>query len=558
MEHVGVNLVVESPLHVWGHLGASLIKKASSGNSSLKFAAGHTSYSDTENIYAPVLCLEQALRDSFRLFPNFVAGRILLLSCDFRISPTQFYENGAESTPSPPPPSSVDAPAPLPYTINAPAPPLKLQFPPPSSQTSRADPNVVVVVIISVSVICFLVLISVCITFIILRLRRGQKLQYSKSSKQSTHGLFTSEDPDEIKNVESLQFDFRIIEAATDNFANENKLGEGGFGSVYKGKLAEGREIAVKRLAVNSGQGGIEFKNEVLLVAKLQHKNLVRLLGFCLEGRERLLIYEFVPNASLDLYIFDAGKSAHLDWATRYKIIAGVARGLLYLHEDSRLTIIHRDLKASNILLDEGMNPKIADFGMARLFLVNQTKGTTYRIAGTRGYMAPEYVVHGTFSVKSDVYSFGVLLLEIISGRRNSILYRFGNTKTDLISYAWENWKKGTASVMIDQSLVVTGPTNEILRCIHIGLLCVQAKETDRPTMASVTLMLSSQYHCLPFPSEPSSLVRSSLPTSEISTDSGESSGAKRLETGTCNMTNEIVEEETYVNDTSATLVESR
>ncbi|KAK6149805.1 hypothetical protein DH2020_017330 [Rehmannia glutinosa] len=188
---------------------------------------------------------------------------------------------------------------------------------------------------------------------------------------------------EEISTVESLQYDFGKIRSATNDFADSSKLGQGGFGAVYKGKLSNGQEIAAKRLSRDSGQGNIEFKNEVLLVARLQHRNLVRLLGFSIEGTERLLIYEFVENASLDQFIFDPIKRSYLDWDRRYKIIGGIARGLLYLHEDSRLKIIHRDLKASNILLDGDMNPKIADFGMARLFGQDETQGNTSRIVGT-------------------------------------------------------------------------------------------------------------------------------------------------------------------------------
>ncbi|KAK1426129.1 hypothetical protein QVD17_14798 [Tagetes erecta] len=215
-----------------------------------------------------------------------------------------------------------------------------------------------------------------------------------------------------------------MVKAATNDFSEENKLGQGGFGSVYKGILGEGHQVAVKRLAWDSGQGDQEFKNEVLLVAKLQHRNLVRLLGFSIEGSERLLIYELLPNASLDQFIFDPTKRILLDWETRYNIIKGIAKGLLYLHEDSRLRIIHRDMKASNVLLDAQMNPKIADFGMARLFNTDETQGDTSRIVGTYGYMAPEYALHGQFSVKSDVFSFGVLVLEIIAGQKNK---RFQN-----------------------------------------------------------------------------------------------------------------------------------
>ncbi|KAI3743841.1 hypothetical protein L1987_56908 [Smallanthus sonchifolius] len=238
----------------------------------------------------------------------------------------------------------------------------------------------------------------------------------------------------DIHTTESLQYDFSTIKAATNDFSEDNKLGKGGFGAVYKGKLINGNEIAVKRLAMNSNQGDIEFKNEVLLVLKLQHRNLVRLLGFSIEGKERLLIYEFLPNASLNRFIFDPTKRTLLDWETRYNIIKGIAKGLLYLHEDSRLRIIHRDMKSSNILLDAELNPKIADFGTARLFKPEETQGDTSRIVGTYGYMAPEYVLHGHFSVKSDVFSFGVLVLEMITGQKNQF-FRNGENLEDLLSF---------------------------------------------------------------------------------------------------------------------------
>ncbi|KAF8108666.1 hypothetical protein N665_0105s0019 [Sinapis alba] len=216
-----------------------------------------------------------------------------------------------------------------------------------------------------------------------------------------------------------LRFDLGIIIMATNDFSSENKLGQGGFGTVHKGILLNGKEIAVKRLT-RGLEGGMEFKNEVSLLTRLQHKNLVKLLGFCNEKDEEILVYEFVPNSSLDHFIFDEEKRLLLTWEVRFKIIEGVARGLVYLHEDSQLKIIHRDLKASNILLDAEMNPKVADFGTARLFDTDETRAETKRIAGTRGYMAPEYMNCGEISAKSDVYSFGVVLLEIISGKRNN------------------------------------------------------------------------------------------------------------------------------------------
>ncbi|KAL3576740.1 hypothetical protein D5086_022023, partial [Populus alba] len=206
---------------------------------------------------------------------------------------------------------------------------------------------------------------------------------------------------------------------ATNNFSVDNKLGEGGFGPVYKGTLKDGQEIAVKRLSKNSRQGIDEFKNEVKCIVKLQHRNLVKLLGCCIEGDEYMLIYEFLPNKSLNFFIFDETHSLKLDWPKRYNIINGIARGLLYLHQDSRLRVIHRDLKASNVLLDYEMNPKISDFGLARSLGGNETEANTNKVAGTYGYISPEYAIDGLYSLKSDVFSFGVLVLEILSGNRN-------------------------------------------------------------------------------------------------------------------------------------------
>ncbi|KAD7477489.1 hypothetical protein E3N88_00625 [Mikania micrantha] len=307
----------------------------------------------------------------------------------------------------------------------------------------------------------------------------------------------------DINDVESLRYNFNLVKAATNDFSNENKLGQGGFGVVYKGKLEDEQEIAVKRLGKDSGQGDLEFKNEVLLVAKLQHRNLVSLLGFSIEGSERLLIYEFCPNASLDQLIFDPTKCSLLDWEKRYQIIRGVAKGLLYLHEDSRLRIVHRDLKASNVLLDAKMNAKIADFGMARLFKHEETQGDTNRIVGTYGYMAPEYVMYGLFSIKSDVFSYGVLVLEMITGQKNQC-FKNGENIEHLLSFAWESWRNGTTLNMIDPVLKMgSSSLHDIIRSIHIGLLCVQENADDRPTMDSVLHMLNSSSITLMVPSEP-------------------------------------------------------
>ncbi|KAG6768033.1 hypothetical protein POTOM_026929 [Populus tomentosa] len=282
-----------------------------------------------------------------------------------------------------------------------------------------------------------------------------------------------------------------------------------------EGILADGQAIAVKRLSSNSGQGEAEFKNEVRLLAKLDHRNLVRLLGFCLEGTEKLLIYEFVPNSSLDQFIHDPNKRFILDWEKRYKIIEGIARGILYLHQDSQLRIIHRDLKPSNILLDGNMNAKISDFGMAKLMKTDQTHDAASRIAGTFGYIAPEYARKRQFSVKSDVFSFGVLVLEIVSGQKPS--FRDGDDIEHLTSHAWRRWREGTALDLIDP-ILRNESTAGMMRCIHIGLLCVQDNVADRPTMAAVVLMLSNSSFTLQIPSKPAFFIsrRTDQPASSL------------------------------------------
>ncbi|GMY31578.1 G-type lectin S-receptor-like serine/threonine-protein kinase At4g27290 isoform X1, partial [Fagus crenata] len=315
-------------------------------------------------------------------------------------------------------------------------------------------------------------------------------------------------------------FDLSTIARATDDFSLNNKLGEGGFGPVYKGTLLEGIDIAVKRLSKSSGQGLNEFKNEINLIAKLQHRNLVKLLGSCIQENEKMLIYEYMPNKSLDSFIFDQTKSNLLDWRKRINIIGGIARGLLYLHQDSRLRIIHRDLKASNILLDNNMNPKISDFGLAKLFGGDQCEANTNRIVGTYGYMSPEYAVHGQYSIKSDVFSFGVLILEIISGKKNRG-FRHPKHHLNLLGHAWRLWIEDRPIELIDDSV---GDFNifEVLRCIHVGLLCVQNRQEDRPNMSYVVLMLSSE-SLLPKPRQPGFYTDSSRETdSSLSTTCSE------------------------------------
>ncbi|GKV42306.1 hypothetical protein SLEP1_g49719 [Rubroshorea leprosula] len=332
----------------------NLSNRAAAGGPLLKYAAGITEGPSSQRIYALVQytpdlsqqdCSDCLATDIERM-KTYCYGktgcRIPQPSSNLRYEINPFFEAGHGITqPSSPPPTEGFA-----------------------GNGKNTTPTTVMSVVGS---IVGVLLIFLCI-WIILRCRK---------SKESLETV------DEMIEAESQQYDFATVRAATNNFNDENKLGQGGFGAVYRGRLPNEQDVAVKRLSSNSGQGDIEFKNEVLLVAKLQHRNLVRLLGFCLEGKERLLIYEFVPNASLDHFVFDPTKRAQLDWERRYKIIVGIARGLLYLHEDSHFRIIHRDLKARNILLDENMNAKIADFGMARLFVRDETQGQTSRIVGT-------------------------------------------------------------------------------------------------------------------------------------------------------------------------------
>ncbi|KAI3874289.1 hypothetical protein MKW92_045185 [Papaver armeniacum] len=305
-------------------------------------------------------------------------------------------------------------------------------------------------------------------------------------------------------------YSFEHLAVATGNFCAANKLGEGGFGSVYKGMLRDGQEIAVKRLSKGSTQGSEEFKNEVLVILKLQHRNLVRLFGCCIEGEERMLIYEYMPKKSLDAILFDSAKRPLLDWEKRFNIIEGISRGMLYLHRDSRLRVIHRDLKASNILLDDEMNPKISDFGIARIFGGDVMQANTKRVVGTYGYMSPEYAMEGRFSEKSDVFSFGVLLLEIVSGNRNSVYYNH-ELSLSLLGYAWHLWiENKTIHSLIDPTLVVEPRLKtEILKCIQVGLLCVQEFAKDRPSMSSILSMLTSENATIPIPKQPAFIERS-------------------------------------------------
>ncbi|XP_031254480.1 G-type lectin S-receptor-like serine/threonine-protein kinase At1g11410 isoform X2 [Pistacia vera] len=317
-----------------------------------------------------------------------------------------------------------------------------------------------------------------------------------KANKAASAGDFSSNIPNLI------EYSLADIEAATNGFSIENKLGQGGYGPVYKGILHDGQVIAVKKLSKTSTQGFEEFKNEVMLTAKLQHVNLVRVLGFCIDKEEQILIYEYMQNKSLDSYLFDPIRRFVLDWKKRVHIIKGVTQALLYLQEYSRLTIIHRDLKASNVLLDGDMKPKISDFGMARIFAKDDLEANTSHIVGTIGYIPPEYARRGIYSTKSDVYSFGVLLLQIISGKMISLLYG-PNECLSLLDYAYELWKDGKGMEFMDESLDDTYSSCKLMRCSQIALLCVQENPIDRLSMLEVFTLLENVNTDMMIPKKP-------------------------------------------------------
>ncbi|TYH13939.1 hypothetical protein ES288_A06G179300v1 [Gossypium darwinii] len=457
-----------------------------------KYATQEVNFTAFQTLYTLAQCTpdlsvsdcQTCLKTAITYLPNCClgkqGGRVVFASCNVRYELYPFYRFTAQQLPPPPPPKPV------------------LHSPPALESKGKNKNSSTTIIAIVLPVVVSVVIFAGGLICILTR-------------KSKKYDAVEQENGNEITTMESLQFDFSTIEAATNRFSVDNKLGEGGFGPVYKGKLPNGQQIAVKRLAVSSSQGLEEYKNEVALLAKLQHRNLVRLLGFCLEGAEKLLVYEFVPNKSLNYFLFDLEKQGELTWTKRYMIIGGIARGILYLHEDSRLKIIHRDLKISNILLDKDMNPKISDFGMARILGVDQSKATTNRVVGTYGYMPLEYAMHGHFSIKSDVYSFGVIILEIITGKKSSN-FQQSDEDEDLLSHVWKHWNNGTPLELLDLSLGNSYSRIEVIRCIHIGLLCVQEDPSQRPTMENRVLMLNSYTITLVAPQRPSTFL---IPTTD-------------------------------------------
>ncbi|KAK1365498.1 Receptor ser thr protein kinase [Heracleum sosnowskyi] len=313
----------------------------------------------------------------------------------------------------------------------------------------------------------------------------------------SCFGAFNSEktksreQEEEIGTNNVKLFSHNSLRSATSHFHPSNKIGGGGFGVVYRGILRDGSRVAIKLLSSESKQGTKEFLTEINMISTARHSNLVQLIGCCVEDRHRILLYEYLENNSLaSVLLRSKSKGVHLDWPKRVAICMGTASGLAYLHEEAKPQIVHRDIKASNILLDENFHPKIGDFGLAKLFPDNVTHIST-RVAGTVGYLAPEYALLGQLTKKADVYSFGVLLLEIISGKSSSMA-AFGEDLLVLVEWAWQLKEQERLLDLVDPELTEY-PARDMLRFIKVGLFCTQAASKQRPTMKQVQDMLSKE-----------------------------------------------------------------
>lgn len=301
---------------------------------------------------------------------------------------------------------------------------------------------------------------------------------------QALEGFKSSSSSNNVK-----LFSYKEMKSATDNFHPKNRIGRGGFGIVYKGTLKDGTLVAIKKLSAQSKQGAKEFLTEIDIISNVKHPNLVELIGCCLHESERILVYEYVENSSLDRALLGhRSTSARLDWRERASICLETAKGLRFLHEEHEPYIVHRDIKASNILLDKNFFPKIGDFGLAKLFPDNITHIST-RVAGTTGYLAPEYAMHGQLTKKADIYSFGVVVLEIVSGKSVSDIPRSEMEKF-LLEWAWQLREEGRLKEIVDSSLAEY-PEEEVLRFAKVALFCTQAAAQRRPSMSQVVEMLS-------------------------------------------------------------------
>ncbi|RDX57790.1 Cysteine-rich receptor-like protein kinase 3, partial [Mucuna pruriens] len=351
--------------------------------------------------------------------------------------------------------------------------------------TVLGNKNLAIIVAASSSSLALLLIVATVIFFV-----RRNVLQRRRERRQFGALL-------DSVNKSKLNMPYEVLEKATDYFSDSNKLGQGGSGTVYKGALPNGTTVAIKRLIFNTSQWTDHFFNEVNLISGIHHKNLVKLLGCSITGPESLLVYEFVPNHSLYDHLSGRRNSQQLTWEVRHKIILGTAEGLAFLHEKSQ-RIIHRDIKLGNILIDDSFTPKIADFGLARLFPEDKSHLST-AICGTLGYMAPEYVVLGKLTEKADVYSFGVIIMEIISGKKSK---SFVQNSYSILHTVWSLYGSNRLCDIVDPILEGSYPAEEACKLLKIGLLCAQASAELRPPMSIVVEMINNN-HEITQPTQP-------------------------------------------------------
>ncbi|PIN21113.1 Serine/threonine protein kinase [Handroanthus impetiginosus] len=406
-----------------------------------------------------VKCLENGV-SRIGSCPPKVEGRVLNAGCYLRYSTTRFYNNSASDAPSG------------------------------SGGGSHRRATILASTCGAIACLLFIAAIS---------LFARKKIVKKRREKKQLGALLA------IVTRSKTNFSYETLEEATNYFHNSNKLGQGGSGSVYKGILPSGQTVAVKRLFFNTTQWADHFFNEVNLISDINHKNLVKLLGCSITGPESLLVYEYVPNQSLHEYLFVRKDVPRLGWEERYKIILGTAEGLDFLHEKSNLRIIHRDIKLSNVLLEEDFTPKIADFGLARMFPEDKTHIST-AVAGTLGYMAPEYLVRGKLTEKVDVYSFGVLVIEVVTGKR---VNAFSQNSHSILQKVWNLNCSGKLIEAVDPSINGKFPVEGAIRMLKIGLICAQATAELRPSMSTVVKMLIGDQE-IPRPKQPPFLSSSS------------------------------------------------
>ena len=355
---------------------------------------------------------------------------------------------------------------------------------------------------------------------------------------QRKQALF-AEDPypgleDQIKGSSTAPQKFLLkgLRKATGNFNHKNKLGKGGFGTVYKGLLAN-KEVAVKRISKNSSQGKQEFIAEVTTIGSLHHKNLVRLIGWCYERRELLLVYEFMPNGSLDKFIFGDEKlgmeEPTLTWEKRHIIIHGVAEALDYLHNGCEKTVLHRDIKASNIMLDSEFNARLGDFGLARTIQQRgKTHHSTIEVAGTPGYMAPETFLISRATVETDVYSFGVLVLEVLCGRKPGNQIELTDYNNSIVHWLWELHSKGRILDAVDSRLNKEFDEEGMSCMLVLALACCHPNPHQRPSMKTVLQVLTGEAPPPLVPTERPAFVWPVMPPS-FKGDSGYSFSKSQL-----------------------------